>query len=93
MPPKSDFKTFKTTMKRETSRIINQLGLSDDETKFLRNDVKKIVDTGKDEKTIINELRIHAERNKYPQYKTTDQLLKEQEHEMKKKTRYSIPTS
>ena len=85
MPPKSDLKTFKTTMKRETSRIVNQLGLSDDETKILKNDVKTIIDNGKDEKTIINELRIHAEINKYPQYKSTDQLLKEQEHEMKKK--------
>ena len=40
MPPKSDLKTFKTTMKRETSRIINLLGLSDYETNILRNDVK-----------------------------------------------------
>ena len=85
MPPKSDLKTFKITMKRETSRIINKLPLSDAETEILKNDVKKIVDSGTDEKTIIKELRIHAEINKYPQYKSTDQLLKDVEIERKKK--------
>ena len=84
MPPKSDLKTFKTTMKRETSRIINQLSLSDVETKILKNDVKTIVDSGKDEKTIINNLAIHACNSNYKQYKPLETLLEEVELEMKK---------
>ena len=55
MPPKSDLNGFKTKMKKETSRIINQLGLTDAESKILRTDAHNLVIEGKNEKSIIKD--------------------------------------
>jgi len=89
MPPKSNFDKFKTTMKRETTRNINtalknKKIFSSQAEKFI-NESKKIIDEGKDEETIINDLAIHAYNSQYTPYKTVEDLLKEVELERKKK--------
>ena len=85
MTSKSNFEKFKINMKRETSRIINQLPLSAEEANILKNEAHDLINRGKDENTIINELDIHAGRNFYKPYKTNEQLLTENEREKKKK--------
>ena len=47
MPPKNDLKSFKTKMKRETSRIINQLPLSTEDANILRNEEHDLINDGK----------------------------------------------
>ena len=79
MPPKNDLKSFKTKMKRETSRIINQLPLSTEEANILKNEAHDLINRGKNENTIINDLDIHAGRNFYNPYKPNEQLLEEVE--------------
>jgi len=85
MPAKSNFDKFKTNMKRETSRIINQLPLSTEEANILKNEAHDLINRGKNENTIINELDIHAGRNFYKPYKTNEQFLEEDERENKNK--------
>ena len=60
MPPKNDLKSFKTKMKRETSRIINQLPLTTEDANILKNEAHDLINKGKNENAIINELDIHA---------------------------------
>ena len=88
MPPKNDLKSFKIKMKRETSRIINQLPLSTEEANILKNEAHDLVNREKNESTIINELDIHAGRNFYKPYKTNEQLLEEVERA--KKNKYDV---
>ena len=88
MPPNIDLKSFKTKMKRETSRIINQLPLSTEEANILKNEAHDLINRGKNENTIINELDIHAGTNFYKQYRTNEQLLEEYERE--KKNKYDV---
>ena len=88
MPPKNDLKSFITKMKRETSIIINQLPLTTEDTNILKNEAHDLINRGKDENTIINELDIHAWRNFYKPYKTNEQLLEDVERE--KKNKYDV---
>ena len=54
MPPKNDLKSFKSQMKRDTSRIINQLPLSTEEADILKNEAHDLINRGNDETEIIN---------------------------------------
>ena len=88
MPSKSNFDKFKTTMKRETTRNINNALKSKEKfksqaEKFI-TESKKIIDEGKDENTIIQDLAIHAYNSNYKQYKPVEKMLEEVELEMKK---------
>ena len=62
MTSKSNFEKFKINMKRETSRIINQLPLTTEDANILKNEAHDLINKRKNENTIINELDIHAER-------------------------------
>ena len=66
-------------MKRETSRIINQLPLSTEEANILKNEAHDLIKNGKNENSTINELDMHAGRNFYKPYKPNEQLLEEVE--------------
>ena len=49
-------------MKRETSRIINQLPLTTEDANILKNEAHDLINKGKNENAIINELDIHTGR-------------------------------
>jgi len=52
MPPKSDLNSFKTNMKKQTSKIINQLGLTDEQSQILKTDAHKLIKDGKMKKIL-----------------------------------------
>ena len=84
MTSKEALKKLKITLKRETSRIINTLPLTDAQSKILREESHKIIEDGNDEKTILKNLRRHAELNHYEPYKSTSPKTKEKEIETEK---------
>ena len=89
MPAKSNFEKFKKTMKAQSTRNINLALKSKDifksqAEKFI-NESKKIIDEGQYEKTIMDDLAIHAYNSKYVPYKTVGKMLEELETEREKK--------
>ena len=88
MTSKSNFHKFKTTMKRETTRNINNALKSkqivNSQAEKYINESRKIIDEGNDEKTIINNLAIHAYNSNYKQYTLLEKALEEVELERKK---------